>query len=148
MRKEMYTQPMYSTTMEPRVHCSARLTYRYEEAARPLLPPKEVLVREQFEPSIIPIKHQPPSSSADLRKPGILRCERGGGIALGEIEDEVEEGRDGAGGEGFHAGHGDSWGRGVGGEGNGVAGADKTIRVKRFQRRWKVFGGLGVYTSV
>lgn len=44
-------------------------------------------------------------SAPKLCEPRVLRGERGGCIALGEVEDEIEEGWDGAGREGFDARH-------------------------------------------
>lgn len=62
---------------------------------------------------------------AQLSEPCVLRGERGAGVALGEVEDEVEEGWDGACGKRFDAWHGDGGRSRVGGEGYSCTGADE-----------------------
>lgn len=103
-------------------------TYRDKKAARAIRTRKEI-TGEQFQPSIISKKHNRSfedrsSFRANLRKPSILRSQRGRSIALGEIENEIEKGRDGAGGESFDARHCDGRRGCVGCEGDGGAGAD------------------------
>lgn len=87
-------------------------------------------VRKELQPGVVSVHDQFPfiASSTflcpNLCEPCVLVCERARGIGLEEIEDEVEEGRDGAGGHGFDAGLGYCGGAGVGGEGDGCAFAD------------------------
>ena len=81
-------------------------TDRNEEAARTIGTLEDGVTREQLEPRIVAVEYETAAAGADLRKPRVLRRERGAGVALGEVEDEIEEGRHGAGGEGFDARHG------------------------------------------
>lgn len=106
-------------------------TNRNEEAACAFTAPKEV-PREQLQPCVVSVKYHMfilfLAPAAELCKPSVLRGERGGGIALSEVEDEIEEGWDGAGSKGLDARHGDRRRSCVRGEWNGSAISDQTIR--------------------
>ena len=88
--------------------CESVPTNRNEEAACAFTAPEEV-PREQLQPCVVSIEYHMfillLPSAPKLCEPRVLRGERGGCIALGEVEDEIEEGWDGAGREGFDARH-------------------------------------------
>jgi hypothetical protein len=105
-------------------------TNRNEEAARAFAAPEKV-TREQLQPCVVAIKYYMfiflLASAPKLREPRILHSQRRGRIALGEVEDEVEEGWDGACCKGFDARHGDCWRSCVGGERDSSAISDQAI---------------------
>ena len=111
--------------------CECVPTNRNEEAACAFTAPEEV-PREQLQPCVVSIEYHMLilllTPAAELRKPSVLRGERGGSIALSEVEDEIEEGWDGAGSKGLDARHGDRRRSCVRGEWNGSAISDQTIR--------------------
>jgi len=111
--------------------CECVPTNRNEEAARAFTAPEEV-TREQLQPCVVSIEYHMLilllPSAPKLRKPRILRGERGGRIALGEVEDEIEEGWDGAGRQGFDARHGDRRRSSVRGEWYGSAVSNQAVR--------------------
>ena len=105
-------------------------TDRNEEAACAFTAPEEV-PREQLQPCVVSIEYHMfillLTPATELCKPRVLRGERGGGIALSEVEDEIEEGWDGASRKGLDARHGDRGRSCVRGEWNGSAITDQTI---------------------
>jgi hypothetical protein len=111
--------------------CASVPTNRNEEAACAFTAPEEV-PREQLQPCVVSIEYHmfillltPPP---ELCKPRVLRRERGGRIALGKVEDEIEEGWDGTGCESFHSRHGDSRRSCVRGEWNRSAISNQAMR--------------------
>jgi hypothetical protein len=68
----------------------ARSTDRYKEATRAVCAGEEV-AGEEFEPCIVSIEHDLAAFGTDLRQPGILAREGGRCIALGEVQDKIEE---------------------------------------------------------
>ena len=115
----------------PNLRRGPATTYRNKETARPIRTREEVW--EQLQPRVVAVHDElAPIPGFQLCEPGILRRERGRGVALSEVEDHVEERGDRARGHGFDAGHGDGWGGGVGREREGGAVADETGRVSFF----------------
>lgn len=87
-------------------------TDRNEKATGALAAPEEV-AGEQLQPCVVSVEYYfftvcSLAAAPQLCEPGVLRRKGGGSVALGEVEDQVEERRDGTGGEGFDAWHGDS----------------------------------------
>lgn len=124
-------------------------TDRNEKTARAFAAPEEI-AREQLQPSVVTVEGYilifPPLTSApELREPGVLCCKRGGGVAFGEVENEVEERWNGAGREGFDARHGDGWRSCVRGERDGGAFSDETICLLV---EWLVCCALGVHSPL
>ena len=66
----------------------ARSTDRDEEAARAVRAEK-VLAGKEFEPGIVAVEDEIAAFGADLGEPAILVRERGGSIALCEVQDKV-----------------------------------------------------------
>jgi hypothetical protein len=111
--------------------CESVPTNRNEEAACAFTAPEEV-PREQLQPCVVSIEYHMfillLPSAPKLRKPRVLHGERGGRIALGEVEDEIEEGWDGASRKGFDARHGDRRRSSVRGEWDGSAVSNQAVR--------------------
>jgi hypothetical protein len=113
-----------------RYACTCVPTDRNEEATGAFTAPEEVS-REQLQPCIVAVEYYffilPILAAAtELGKPSILCSERGRGVALGEIEDEIEEGWHGAGGESLDTRHCNCRRSSVGGEGDSRAVSDQT----------------------
>jgi hypothetical protein len=91
--------------------CASVPTNRNKKAACAFTASKEV-PREQLQPCVVSIEYHMLvlllAPAPKLCKPRVLRGERGGRITLSEVEDEIEEGWDGTGREGFDSRHGDS----------------------------------------
>ena len=104
--------------------CVSVPTNRNEEAACAFTAPEEV-PREQLQPCVVSIEYHMfillLPSAPKLCKPRVLRGERRGRIALSKVEDEIEEGWDGAGRECFDTRHGNRRRSCVRGERNGGA---------------------------
>ena len=81
--------------MGDRYACACVPTDRNEEATRAFTTPEEI-ARKQFQPCVVAVEYYffilpTLSAAAELGKPGILCSEGGRGVALGEVEDEIEE---------------------------------------------------------
>ena len=81
--------------MGDRYACACVPTDRNEEATRAFTAPEEI-ARKEFQPCVVAVEYYffilPTLSTAtELSKPSILCSEGGRGIALGEVEDEIEE---------------------------------------------------------
>lgn len=66
----------------------ASSTDRDKKATRPIGTQEEVS-GEEFEPGVVTVEDEVPAFCFDLCEPGVLRCQGGCCIALGEVEDEV-----------------------------------------------------------
>lgn len=87
-------------------------TDRNKETRRPICTLEKA--RKELQPRVIAIHDKLALFAAkvlglDLREPCILRAECGGRVRLGEVQDHIDEGGDGASGDGFDAGHGNGW---------------------------------------
>lgn len=81
------------------------VTDRNEETRSAICPQK--CIRKQLEPCVVAIHDELSLVLVlDLRKPCILVREGGRGIGFGKVQDYIEEGRYGAGGDGLHPRHG------------------------------------------
>jgi len=110
--------------------CACMPTDRNEEATCAFTAPEEV-ARKQLQPCVVAIEYYffilPTLAAAtELRKPSILCSEGGRGVALGEIENEIEEGWHGAGGESLDTRHCDCRRSCVGGKRDSRAVSDQT----------------------
>jgi hypothetical protein len=79
---------------DERCTCACVPTNRNEEAARAFTAPEKV-TREQLQPCVVSVEYYMfiflLASAPQLCEPGILRSQRRGRIALGKVEDEIEE---------------------------------------------------------
>lgn len=103
-----------------------RTTDRNEKARRPICALKKVW--KQLQPRIVAVHDQLPSFFCpQLCEPGILRSKCRRCIALGEVQDYIEEGGDRACSHGFDAGHRNGRGGSVSCEWYSRAIADQTV---------------------
>ena len=105
------------------------MTDRNKETACPICPLKEVW--KQLQPGIVAVHDQlsmpiPELLRLDLGEPGVLCCECRSRVGLGKVQDNVQKGGDGAGGDRFDAGHGDGGRGSVSREGEGSAVSNQT----------------------
>jgi hypothetical protein len=113
-----------------RYACACVPTDRNEEATCAFTASEEV-ARKQLQPRIVAVEYYffilPTLAAAtELGKPSILCSEGGGGVALGEVEYEIEERWYGTGGESLDTRHCDCRRSCVGGEGDSRAISDQT----------------------